>query len=151
MIHSSTWNLHLSRKSFPEKWECGLTIPSAVRPLQNSLPPLVPLQVMKAVTPNNSNLRCCSLASSVDLTLLDLWSFSFWLCSCFHCTLPFPPLSYPNLFFFLLYFLPLYSYFLFSEFSVTITEAQPLTTREEQVWCWEWGVDFLLSWFSVLS
>lgn len=125
MIHSSTWNLHLSRKSFPEKWECGLTIPSAVRPLQNSLPPLVPLQVMKAVTPNNSNLRCCSLASSVDLTLLDLWSFSFWLCSCFHCTLPFPLLPQSFL------FSPLLSstLFLFSIFRVLSHHHRGSTTH----------------------
>ena len=220
-------------------WECGPTVPSGVRPLQNSEPLLEPLQVIEAIAPTSSNRRWWFLTFSVHLPVLNLWSFLFsvffccclfvclfvfsslvahlakkkkstcsaqdlvwisgsgrspgeengnplqysclensmdrgglqsqewetvghdwvtntftffhfflfWLFSCFHWTLslsthPTSPLPSSSLLF------PLLSWTLHKSQSSN-KEAQPLTKRQDQVCCWRWGVDFLLSWFSV--
>ena len=214
-------------------WECGPTVPSGVRPLQNSEPLLEPLQVIEAIAPTSSNRRWWFLTFSVHLPVLNLWSFLFsvflfvclfflpwwliWLkkknppavhktwsgslgqedplekrmaihsnilawkipwteegCSprsgkqldmtewltlslfftsfysgfflvfteLFPSPLTLPPLSPPLLLFSLL------SWTLHKSQSSN-KEAQSLTKRQDQVCCWRWGVDFLLSWFSV--
>ena len=64
-------------------WECGPTVPSGVRPLQNSEPLLEPLQVIEAIAPTSSNHRWWFLTFSVHLTVLNLWSFLF--CFLFVC------------------------------------------------------------------
>ena len=83
MVYNSTCSLHLSRKRFLAMWECGPTVPSGVRPLQNSEPLLEPLQVIEAIAPTSSNHRWWFLTFSVHLTVLNLWSFLF--CFLFVC------------------------------------------------------------------